>query len=113
MFDCGLAEGISRLELSPFHYWGIADVADYDPIPWRSGRFDPAALATTIETRERAANVLHEWRDKGGGPTLAFCSSISHAEFITMSVGQSKERLPSSDDWSTKTMTLVFSWPRT
>ncbi len=82
VFDCGLAEGISRNELSPFHYWGIADVTDYDPIPWRSGRFDPETLATAIETRERAAKALSEWRAKGGGPTLAFCSSISHAEFM-------------------------------
>ena len=82
VFDCGLAEGIRRDELSPFHYWGIADVTDYDPIPWRSGRFDPETLATAIETRERAAKALHEWRAKGGGPTLAFCSSISHARFM-------------------------------
>ena len=82
VFDCGLAEGITRQELSPFHYWGIADVADYAPIPWRSGRFDPETLAAAIETRERAAKALHEWRAKGGGPTLAFCSSISHAEFM-------------------------------
>ena len=82
VFDCGLAEGIRRDELSPFHYWGIADVADYAPIPWRSGRFDPATLAAAIETRERAAKALHEWRDRGGGPTLAFCSSISHARFM-------------------------------
>ena len=82
VFDCGLAEGISRHELSPFHYWGIADVTDYAPIPWRSGRFEPTTLATAIETRERAARALREWRDKGGGPTLAFCSSISHAEFM-------------------------------
>ena len=82
VFDCGLAEGISRHELSLFHYWGIADVTDYAPIPWRSGRFDPATLAVAIETRERAAKALREWRDKGGGPTLAFCSSITHAEFM-------------------------------
>ncbi len=82
VFDCGLAEGISRQELSPFHYWGIADVTDYAPIPWRSGRFDPESLAAAIETRERARRALDEWRAKGGGPTLAFCSSISHAEFM-------------------------------
>ena len=82
VFDCGLAKGIRRDELSPFHYWGIADVTDYAPIPWRSGRFDPETLATAIETHERAAKALREWRDKGGGPTLAFCSSISHAEFL-------------------------------
>ena len=82
VFDCGLAEGIRRRELSPFHYWGIADVTDYAPIPWRSGRFEPETLATAIETRERAAKALNEWRDKGGGPTLGFCSSISHARFM-------------------------------
>ena len=82
VFDCGLAEGIRRGELSPFEYWGIADVTDYAPIPWRSGRFDPEALAAAIETRRRAARTLAAWRDKGGGPTLAFCSSISHAEFM-------------------------------
>ena len=82
VFDCGLAEGISRNELSPFHYWGIADVTDYAPIPWRSGRFDLESLAAAIETRERAGKALREWWDKGGGPTLAFCSSISHAEFM-------------------------------
>ncbi len=82
VFDCGLAEGIRRGELSPFYYWGIADIADYAPIPWRSGRFDPATLAAAIETRERAIKALDEWRDKGGGPTLAFCSSISHAKFM-------------------------------
>ena len=82
VFDCGLAEGIRRQELSPFHYWGIADVTNYAPIPWRSGRFDPETLATAIETRERAAKVLREWQEKGGGPTLAFCSSISHARFM-------------------------------
>ena len=82
VFDCGLAEGIRRGELSPFHYWGIADVTDYAPIPWRSGRFDPETLATAVETRERAAKALDEWHLKGGGSTLAFCSSISHAEFM-------------------------------
>ena len=82
VFDCGLAEGIRRGELSPFHYWGIADVTDYAPIPWRGGRFDPDTLATAIETRERAVKALSEWRERGGGPTLAFCSSISHARFM-------------------------------
>ncbi len=82
VFDCGLAEGIRRRALAPFHYWGIADVTDYAPIPWRSGRFEPDQLATAIETRERAAKALSGWREKGGGPTLAFCSSISHAKFM-------------------------------
>jgi len=82
VYDCNLVEGIRRKELSPFEYWGIKDVADFAPIPWRNGRFDPEALATAVETRDRAAQALSQWRDKGGGPTLAFCASISHAEFM-------------------------------
>jgi len=82
VFDCGLAEGIRRGELSPFRYWGVADVTDYAPIPWRGGRFDLEALAGAVETRQRASRSLEEWRDKGRGPTLAFCSSISHARFM-------------------------------
>ena len=41
VFECDLVEGIRQERLSPFHYWGIRDVADYAPIPWRNGRFDP------------------------------------------------------------------------
>ncbi|MBC8196072.1 MAG: DUF3427 domain-containing protein [Actinobacteria bacterium] len=82
VYDCNLVEGIRRKELSPFEYWGIKDVADFAPIPWRNGRFDPEALATAVETHDRAAQALSQWRDKGGGPTLAFCASISHAEFM-------------------------------
>ncbi len=82
VFECGLDEGIRRGNLSPFHYWGIKDVADYAPIPWRNGRFDPEALAGAIETQDRAEQSLSEWRQKATGPTLAFCSSIAHAEFM-------------------------------
>ncbi|MBT7692463.1 MAG: DUF3427 domain-containing protein [Gemmatimonadales bacterium] len=82
VFECNLVEGIRRDELSPFEYWGIKDVADFAPIPWRNGRFDPEALTTAIETRDRAEQALTQWRQKGGGPTLAFCASISHAEFM-------------------------------
>ena len=82
VYECPLTEGIERGDLSPFHYFGIADDVDYTPIPWRSGRFDPAALTRAVETQERAQHALDTWRDKGGGRTLAFCVTVSHADFI-------------------------------
>ncbi len=82
VFDCDLVAGIRRGNLVPFDYWGIADVTDFAPIPWRNGRFDPEALTQAVETRERAQQALHEWRDRGGGRTLAFCCSISHADYM-------------------------------
>ncbi len=82
VFECDLVEGIRRERLSPFHYWGIKDVADYAPIPWRNGRFDPDKLAEAIETTQRAEQALEEWRERAAGPTLAFCTTIAHAEFM-------------------------------
>ena len=82
VYECPLTEGIERGDLSPFRYFGIADDVDYAPIPWRGGRFDPAALTQAVETRERAQHALDIWRDKGGGRTLAFCVTVSHADFM-------------------------------
>jgi superfamily II DNA or RNA helicase/diadenosine tetraphosphate (Ap4A) HIT family hydrolase/HKD family nuclease len=81
VYECSLTEGIERGDLSPFRYFGIADDVDYAPIPWRSGRFDPAVLTEAVETQERAQHALDTWRDKGAGRTLAFCVTVSHADF--------------------------------
>ena len=82
VFECDLVEGIRQERLVPFRYWGIRDVADYAPIPWRNGRFDPNKLAEAIETTHRAEQALAEWREKASGPTLAFCTTIAHAKFM-------------------------------
>lgn len=82
VFEFDLVAGIGRGQLAPFHYWGIKDVADYAPIPWRNGRFDPDKLAEAIETEQRAEQALAEWRKRATGPTLAFCTTIAHAEFM-------------------------------
>lgn len=82
VFECDLVEGIRRDQLVPFHYWGLKDVVDFEPIPWRNGKFDPAALATAVETSDRAQQDLDAWRELGHGPTLGFCCSITHATFM-------------------------------
>jgi len=81
-FECGLGEGIERGELVPFEYWGIKDVVDYAPIPWRNSKFDPQELTRAVETIERAEHVLSEWHEKADVATLAFCCSITHADFM-------------------------------
>jgi superfamily II DNA or RNA helicase/HKD family nuclease/diadenosine tetraphosphate (Ap4A) HIT family hydrolase len=83
VFECDLVEGIRRDELVPFHYWGIRDTVDFEPIPWRGGRFDPAALEAAVATQERAEAALREWQSRRGGRTLAFCASTHHADFMT------------------------------
>ncbi len=84
VYDCGLVEGVSRGLLSPFRYRAIADVADYTEIPWRNGRFDLEELTAQVATRERAAQVLNEWRATGGADrrAIGFCCTIAHAEFM-------------------------------
>ena len=82
VYECPLTEGIERGDLSPFRYFGIADDVNYAPIPWRGGRFDPAALTQAVETQDRAQHALDVWRDKGGGRTLAFCITVTHADFM-------------------------------
>jgi superfamily II DNA or RNA helicase/diadenosine tetraphosphate (Ap4A) HIT family hydrolase/HKD family nuclease len=81
VYECDLLEGIRREELVPFHYWGVPDPVDFEPIPWRNGRFDPELLAQAVETQERAQSALDEWRKHQGRRTLAFCASTSHADF--------------------------------
>ncbi len=88
VYECPLTDGIERGDLSPFRYFGIADDVDYAPIPWRGGRFDPGALTQAVETQARARHALEVWRAKGGGRTLGFCVTVSHADFMAEFFGR-------------------------
>lgn len=82
VYDCGLLEGIDRKELVPFHYWGVPDPVDFEPIPWRGGRFETKQLVEAVETHERAERAYEEWLARRGERTLAFCVTTSHADFM-------------------------------
>ena len=74
VFECGLVEGIDASELVPFRYWGVPDVVDFEPIPWRNGRFDPDA-AQAVETQERAQRALEEWQERRASARSASAST--------------------------------------
>jgi superfamily II DNA or RNA helicase/diadenosine tetraphosphate (Ap4A) HIT family hydrolase len=80
-FRADLGEGIRRGFLVPFHYHGLKDPTDFTPIPWRSGRFDVAALTGALATQRRMETLWEAWEEHPGGRTLVFCCSIQHAEF--------------------------------
>lgn len=82
VFRCDLHEGITRGLLAPFHYFGVPDDVDYAQIPWRSARFDGAALTEAVATRARAENALDQLRRHGLGPAIGFCVSMRHADFM-------------------------------
>jgi superfamily II DNA or RNA helicase/HKD family nuclease/SOS-response transcriptional repressor LexA len=82
VFESNLIEGIRSGDLCPFQYHGIKDIADFAPIPWRNGRFDPELLAQAIETQDRAQQAFDEWYERRGKRTVGFCVSTSHASFM-------------------------------
>lgn len=83
VFERNLVHGIDSGILTPFHYYGIwDDSVDYQEIPWRNGKFDPAALDAQFATAQRAKHVFNHWQQKQQSRTLAFCVSKKHADFM-------------------------------
>ena len=84
VYGCDLFAGIDRFLLSPFDYFGIADLIEYEQIPWRNGKFDPTTLDHALASQSRAKRALDEWAQQIGRsrPTLAFCASVAHANFM-------------------------------
>ncbi len=83
VFRTDLTEGIESGLLSPFKYFGVPDMVNYENIPWRSNRFDEEALTTAVATEVRAQNALEQYRARAGTRTLAFCCSKRHADFMS------------------------------
>lgn len=82
VYECDLWSGIDRGLLTPFHYFGVPDPVEYSQIPWRSGRFDEAALTEAVATQARAENALEQLAKRGGKKTIGFCVSRRHADFM-------------------------------
>ncbi|WP_113907666.1 DEAD/DEAH box helicase family protein [Aliidiomarina celeris] len=83
VFERTLVDGISQDILVPFHYYGIFDAyVNYQEIPWRSGKFDPAALDNAFVTTKRAKHIFEHWLKHRQSRTLGFCISQKHADFM-------------------------------
>lgn len=82
VYECDLWSGIDRELLSPFKYFGVPDPVEYAQIPWRSGKFDEAALTEAVATQARAENALDQLARRGGKKAIGFCVSRRHADFM-------------------------------
>lgn len=82
VYQKDLFDGINEEILSPFSYFGVADVVDYTEIPWRSGKFEPNSLLNKLATTSRANHVYKKWLELKQTRTLAFCISQQHADFM-------------------------------
>ncbi|MGD7652000.1 MAG: DEAD/DEAH box helicase family protein [Verrucomicrobiales bacterium] len=74
-----VGDGIAEGSLVPFHYLGLKDDVDFEQIPWRNGRFDPAALEEKLENSERMDRLWTAWQVDPDARTLVFCCSRRHA----------------------------------
>lgn len=82
VYECDLWSGIDRELLAPFKYFGVPDPVEYAQIPWRSGKFDEAALTLAVATQARAENALDQLARRGGKKAIGFCVSRRHADFM-------------------------------
>jgi superfamily II DNA or RNA helicase/diadenosine tetraphosphate (Ap4A) HIT family hydrolase/HKD family nuclease len=76
-----IGDGIAEGSLVPFRYRGLKDDVDFEQIPWRNGRFDPAVLEAALENAPRMERLWAEWQAAPAGRTLVFCCSRRHAMF--------------------------------
>ncbi|GEM79587.1 DEAD/DEAH box helicase family protein [Vibrio superstes] len=83
VFERNLVHGIDTGILVPFHYFGVwDDTLDYQEIPWRNGKFDPRSLDAAFATQKRAQHIFKHWEKHQQRRTLAFCVSVSHADYM-------------------------------
>ncbi|MCM3764487.1 DEAD/DEAH box helicase family protein [Neobacillus niacini] len=76
-------EAIQRNWLSPFKYYGVYDDTDYTQITWLGNRYDEEELLQAQLSFELAEKILRAWEEKKQTRTLAFCSSIKQANFLS------------------------------
>ncbi|MEI8227038.1 MAG: DEAD/DEAH box helicase family protein [Planctomycetota bacterium] len=110
-YQATIGDGIAEGSLVPFRYRGLKDDVDFEQIPWRNGRFDPAVLEAALENAPRMERLWEEWKkgdshhlpvaagdtapaegrglETNGGchlfsprRTLVFCCSRRHAVFV-------------------------------
>ena len=83
VYEVDLFSAINRDWLVPFLYYGIYDgTVDYGTVRYINGKYVEKELSQSLTTQERGALVLKHYKKNARLCTLAFCSSIDHAEFM-------------------------------
>jgi superfamily II DNA or RNA helicase/HKD family nuclease len=83
-YEIGLFSAIGLGWLTPFHYFGVADVIEYDDSLLNVSRtgYDVARLTTVFNTQSRADLAIAHFRRHAGIAALGFCVSIDHARYM-------------------------------
>ena len=83
-FDMRLWHALDRQLLSPFQYFGVADVVDYSQVRWQAGHYnleDLGNLVTGNDARDRLVvrQVERIVTDPRQMRALGFCATVDHA----------------------------------
>lgn len=82
-FQLHFIEAIQRGWLSPFRYYGIYDDTDYGQISRIGSRYDGEELLAIQLREEMAQKIYVAWDQYKQSRTLAFCSSIRQANYLS------------------------------
>jgi len=82
VYELNLKEAIERDYLVPFRYYGIFDDTDYRKIDFKNGKYNDKELEKALSVETRAVLILKYYRIFSLDKTVAFCCSISHANFM-------------------------------
>lgn len=83
VYDADLFSAINRGWLCPFKYFGIYDyTVNYNNITWMNGKYLDRELEKALSVGSRADLIFKHYKAHKRNRTLAFCSSISHADFM-------------------------------
>jgi hypothetical protein len=83
-YEIGLFAAIGLGWLTPFHYFGVADVINYDDSLLNAARteYDTARLTTAFNSECRADLAIRHFRNHASKAALGFCVSIDHARYM-------------------------------
>ena len=83
-YEIGLFAAIGLGWLAPFHYFGVADVIEYNDSLLNAARtgYDAARLTTVFNSERRADLAIKHFRNHACKAALGFCVSIDHARYM-------------------------------
>ncbi|WP_211748450.1 DEAD/DEAH box helicase family protein [Paenibacillus sp. Marseille-Q4541] len=82
-FSMHFIEAIERGWLSKFHYYGVYDAIDYSKVSWLGTKYDEQELLTEQLQDDVVQRIYQAWLENKLTRTIAFCSSIVQADYLT------------------------------
>lgn len=88
-YEIGLFAAIGLGWLTPFHYFGVADVVQYDDGLLNAARtgYDAGRLTAVFNSERRADLAIQHFRNHHCTAALGFCVSIDHARYMAHAFG--------------------------